>query len=137
MESSALARTALAFSNELVIVIFGLTLVAVACRDLRGDRSILRSRMLVALGDMSYAFYLVHATVLYAILSVVGRQAPGWSNLLWYAGVALVAIAVAAMLHYLIERPVERRMRAWRDARHPLRAIPDVVAPPVAATPAS
>lgn len=120
---------ALAFSNELVIVIFGLTLAAVACRDLRGGPSILRSRPLVALGDMSYAFYLVHATVLYAILSVVGRQAMGWSNLLWYVGVAAIAVGVAAGLHYLVERPLERRMRAWRDARHPVRALPPLVAP--------
>lgn len=134
VETSVFVRTALAFSNELVIVIFGLTLAAVACRDLRSGRSILRSRVLVALGDMSYAFYLVHATVLYAILSVVGRQAPGWSNLLWYAGVALAAIGVAALLHYLIERPVERRMRAWRDARHPPRAIAEAATPPVTAS---
>ena len=105
------------FTNEIFIVVFALVLTAVAARDQRGGFSLLRSKVLVALGDMSFAFYLVHATVMYTALALLGYQAVGWSNLVWYLPLALVGIGVAALLHYFVEKPLERRMRGWMDRR--------------------
>jgi len=107
----------LLFSNEIIIVVFAATIAAIAARDLRGEPSLLRSRPLVALGDMSYAFYLLHATVIYALLSVMGPQRVGLITVpLWLLATAL-SIAGAAVLHYFIERPLEKRMRRWWDSR--------------------
>lgn len=112
----------LPFANEIIIVIFAVTIAAIAARDLRGGRSLLRSRPLVALGDMSYAFYLLHATIIYGILSIVGVHGFGAVTApLWLLALA-VSIGGAAALHYLLERPLEKRMRSWWDRRREARS---------------
>jgi peptidoglycan/LPS O-acetylase OafA/YrhL len=79
--------------KELLAALYGLVIVAVAVRDLRGGRSWLRSRPLVALGQWSYAFYLLHATILYAVREVNGLVTPiSWTNLWWYGAVLAVAV---------------------------------------------
>ena len=44
-----------------------------------------------------------------------------WFNLLWFLLFLAVGIAAAAAMHHWIEKPVERLMRAWKDARVPGR----------------
>lgn len=104
-------------ANEWIILLCAITIAAVTWRDLQGGRSLLRSRPLVALGEWSFTFYLVHATVIYAVLAVLGPRAPAWVNLAWYAALLVIAVTAAAALHYLVERPVEKRMRRWLDTR--------------------
>jgi len=115
------SRPASAFAdmtNEIVIVVCAVLVVSVAARDVRGGRSWLRGRILVTLGEISYSFYLVHATVVYFALGVLGHQLPiGWSNLTWYALLLVASTVVAAGLHYGVERPLERRIRRTWDAR--------------------
>ena len=110
-----------ASTNEWMIILCLLLIVAVAARDLSGGRSLLRSRTLVKLGEWSYAFYLVHATVIYAVLALLGGRPPSWSNLLWYAALLGVSIPVAAALHYGVEKPMERKLRAGWDRRRARR----------------
>ena len=105
------------FSPEVVLIVCALMIAAVAARDLRGEPSLLRSRVLVWLGDLSYSFYLVHATIMYLLLDAVGVQQLGWLNLAWYALVLALALAAAAGLHYLVEKPFERHLRSWWDRR--------------------
>ena len=111
-----------ATANEWIIVAFAVTIAAVAWSDLTGKRSIMRWRPFVLLGEWSYAFYLVHATVIYALLAVVGQQPKGWSNVLWYVGLLVITVAAAAALHYLVEKPCERFLRSWWDKRLERRA---------------
>lgn len=110
------------FTTELVLVVCAAGIVAVAARDLAGGRSWLRHPWLVRLGEASYAFYLVHATVLYAVLAVAGQQSLGWTSLLWYPPVFAVALGLAFALHLLVEKPLERRLRTWGDSRFAARA---------------
>jgi len=112
-----LLEVLLPYTNEIFIVVFALVLTAVAARDQRGGFSLLRSKVLVALGDMSFAFYLVHATVMYAAFALFGHQDVGWSNLAWYLPIGLLGLGASALLHYFVEKPLERRMRAWMDRR--------------------
>ncbi|GGI47675.1 peptidoglycan/LPS O-acetylase OafA/YrhL [Agromyces flavus] len=112
----------LATSNEWIILLCALTIAAVAWRDVVGRFSLLRSRVLVRLGEWSYAFYLVHATVIYAVLTFIGPFAPSWVNLGWYALLLVGSLAAAAALHHLVEKPFERRLRSWWDARAARRA---------------
>ncbi|HEX5730559.1 MAG TPA: hypothetical protein VFX99_14125, partial [Microbacterium sp.] len=76
---------------------------------------------LVALGEWSFAFYLIHATVIYTALTIFGFQPTRWMNLLWFGALLAVAIAGAAALHVWLERPVESKLRAaevgWRMRR--------------------
>ena len=101
--------------KEILTFLYGFLILAVAARDMRGGRSVLRSKPMVALGQWSYAFYLVHATILYAIKEQHGVAGPiGWSNLTWYAGVLVLSIFASALLYKLVEHPLERKLRGPR-----------------------
>ncbi|MFI7060433.1 acyltransferase family protein [Kribbella sp. NPDC050124] len=101
--------------KEVLTLLYGFLIFAVAARDTRGGRSWLRSKPLVALGQWSYAFYLVHATILYAIKEYHGVAGPiGWSNLTWYAGVLVLSIIASWLLYKFVEHPLERKLRGPR-----------------------
>ncbi|MEU8225081.1 acyltransferase [Kribbella sp. NPDC048915] len=101
--------------KEFLTLLYGFLILAVAARDTRGGRSLLRSTPLVKLGQWSYAFYLVHATILYAIKEYHGIAGPiGWSNLTWYAGVCAISIFVSWLLYQFVEHPLERKLRGPR-----------------------
>lgn len=111
-----------ASANEWMIILCLLLIIAVAARDLTRRRSLLRSLPLVKLGEWSYCFYLVHATAIYVVLAQIGRREPGWGNLAWYALMLGGSIVLAAALHYWVEKPAERALRAWWDRRLVRRA---------------
>lgn len=101
--------------KEVLTFLYGFLILAVAARDIRGGRSLLRSTPLVKLGQWSYAFYLVHATIMYAIREHHGIAGPiGWSNLTWYAGVGAIAIFASWLLYKFVEHPLERKLRGPR-----------------------
>ena len=116
-------------------LLFGALIVTTSAAEVAGRVRWMRWRPLVALGEWSFAFYLIHATIIYAALTVVGYQPARWMNLLWYAALLVVAIAGAAALHLWLERPVESKMRAaevrWRSRRAARRTE---TAPSAAAT---
>lgn len=105
------------FGNEIFTVAVGVAIVAVASRTLRGKNSIFASAWQVKLGVWSFAFYLVHATVIYLALRIFGYQAPSWRNLGWMVVILAVDLVLAWLLHRFVEHPIERRMRKWKDAR--------------------
>lgn len=115
---------ALGETNEVAMVVCAVLIVLVATRDLRGGRSLLRTRVLVVAGEWSYAFYLVHATVIYVLLARFGPQSAGWGALPWYVACFAGGILLAGLLHLLVEKPCEQAMRRWwdemrsRSARH-------------------
>jgi peptidoglycan/LPS O-acetylase OafA/YrhL len=74
------------------------------------------------LGDLSYPIYLNHYTVLVAYAAWIPKQmSPTWGLL----GVVAVAMVLAAVTQYLVERP----MAAWRD-----RVRGQAILPPAEAT---
>ncbi|TQS27791.1 acyltransferase [Microbispora sp. KK1-11] len=91
-----------------------LLVAAAATADLRGRRSPLRAVWLVALGEVSFAFYLVHQPVLRFGARVV-PQAP----VLAAVGMLLAATAAAWLLHRLAERPLERLLAGRRPLGRP------------------
>ncbi|WP_328334577.1 acyltransferase [Kribbella sp. NBC_00382] len=113
-----LATTMGILQFEILTVLYGLMIVAVASRDLRDRPSLLRSKPLVTLGQWSFCFYLVHSPILYTILELHGKAAPGWSNLGWYTVVLTLSLITSWLLHQFVERPLERRLRAPRPVTH-------------------
>lgn len=105
------------FPNEIVTIACALVIVAFATRALRGKRSVFGHPLLVRLGEWSFAFYLLHQTVIYLLLGWFGPQPGGWAGLLWFTGVLVLSVGAAAALHLLVEKPAERRIRAWRDRK--------------------
>lgn len=107
--------------NEVIVTLCALLILATAVNELNGRGSLMRKPLLVTLGAWSYAFYLVHATVMYTFMAVIGERDRSWSNIVWYVAVLAVALVLTAMVHYWVEVPCERRMRAWKDRRDQLR----------------
>ncbi|GAA2683438.1 acyltransferase [Streptomyces lunalinharesii] len=94
------------FFSAITIIPVALIVRAVASLDARGARSLLRTPAMVLLGNISYAFYLVHA----AMLAVLLHYCSGWGKVS-SAGVAfLAALAASWLLYVLVERPFSRRL---------------------------
>lgn len=111
------------FANELFTVACALAIVALASASLNGRRVFFATRWQVKLGEWSFAFYLIHATVIYTALRLFGFQDASWSNLLWFVVLLVPCIVGAWALHSFVERPLERRMRRWKDKREAERPV--------------
>jgi peptidoglycan/LPS O-acetylase OafA/YrhL len=96
----------------LAIPLFAQLLCASAARDQQPRGWWLGSAPLRRLGDWSFALYLVHAPAM-----VLTARYGWWFNYGGLQGAAYLlaflalVIAVSATLHYLVEKPVERRLR--------------------------
>lgn len=110
------------FGNEIFTVAVGLAIVSLAANTLSGRRSAFEAGWQVKLGEWSFAFYLIHATVIYLALRVIGYQEPSWRNLSWFVVILAIDLVLAWVLHQFVERPIERRMRKWKDQRDRTRA---------------
>jgi peptidoglycan/LPS O-acetylase OafA/YrhL len=94
------------------LIPFALLIVACAQRDGEGRRSLFRAPWLVRLGEWSFAFYLLHELVLRAGANVVDLDELSAAAKIGGAALALlVGVAASALLHNLVERPAERRLR--------------------------
>ncbi len=105
------------FSGEIVGVACAVAILAIATASLQGKKSVFATALQVRLGEYSYAFYLVHATIVYFVLAALGVRSPSWFNLVWYVALCLVAVGAASALHHWVEKPAEARMRSWKDSR--------------------
>jgi peptidoglycan/LPS O-acetylase OafA/YrhL len=111
------------YVNEVATALCALLIVTVASIEMRGRARVMRWRPIVALGEWSYAFYLIHATIIYAILNLIGKQPGGWHTVLWFVVVLALAVTAAWALHVFVERPVEKWLRAWQTRRRAQRAL--------------
>jgi peptidoglycan/LPS O-acetylase OafA/YrhL len=78
---------------------------------------LLDSPVLVFMGTISYPLYLLHQNIGYVILRNLRAQGVdyGWALVL----ACVVALAAATALTFGVERPAQRRLRAWRESRRP------------------
>ncbi len=98
--------------DQVLAPAYALIIAAAAQRDLDGRRSVLRSSRLVALGQWSYSFYLIHATVIYALRLAHGGVVVGVGAQLASIALALgLSVLAAWLLYRFIEHPLERRLR--------------------------
>ncbi|MFE2587292.1 acyltransferase family protein, partial [Streptomyces sp. NPDC059378] len=99
---------------------FALLIPAAAVADLRGLPSLWRHRRLVRLGELSFAFYMVHLLVVRAVRSLVGTG-PRFGvpeGLALTAAVFAVSLGLAWVLYEGVERPARRLLlREGRRAR--------------------
>jgi peptidoglycan/LPS O-acetylase OafA/YrhL len=96
--------------SSVTLIGFAMLIVAAASSDLNGTSRLLRNQWAIRFGEWSFAFYLVHQLVIRAIDSQIDPAGSGEAILA--AVVALVvSVALAATLFYVVERPLERRLR--------------------------
>jgi peptidoglycan/LPS O-acetylase OafA/YrhL len=89
-----------------------------AMADIGGSRTLLSSRPMVWLGEISYAFYLVHYLVLHFLHLALGGGTWAWPEAVAFIAAALaLSIAISAALYTLVERPVMRRWGRRSPAR--------------------
>jgi peptidoglycan/LPS O-acetylase OafA/YrhL len=136
---SAFALVAAAWVPEqfdlaaITLVPFALLVAVAAGSDLERRPSFLRARPLVALGKVSFAFFLTHCCVILVFGAVVSYH-PGHlaSDVAVAALLLACSVATAFALNRWVERPLERRLRGRprpeRQLRQPVTAGPQPIA---------
>jgi peptidoglycan/LPS O-acetylase OafA/YrhL len=111
----------LAFSLVAVTLVpFVLLIGAAAQSDIDGSASIFRVHWLTVLGEWSYSFYLVHLIAAGFVIWLANTLVPGeMSHNLVFTIIVLavclaVSLAISAALYYLLEKPMEKRLRGAR-----------------------
>ncbi|WP_412160855.1 hypothetical protein [Curtobacterium flaccumfaciens] len=85
--------------------------VAAASADLTGERFGLRGRAHVALGEWSFALYLLQMLVITAVIQVVNDDLPFAVGVALLVGVIVVCVVLSGLVFRFFDRPVERRLR--------------------------
>ncbi|MEU6130348.1 acyltransferase [Saccharopolyspora sp. NPDC047091] len=121
--------------NAVTIIPLALLIPAAACADIRGGRSPLRGRFAVWLGEISFAFYMVHALVLSGTRALLGPDA--YFGFWAASGVVLAELVVSVLgawlLYTTVERPIMRRFGRRRPPAAPGAPEGSVPAEPVPA----
>ncbi|WP_433380389.1 acyltransferase family protein [Actinoplanes sp. CA-142083] len=107
------------------VVPLALLIPAVAASDLRGERSFLRNRTMIWLGEVSFAFYLVHQLAIRIVDRALGDRA--WSDPAgMLVSVLMLALALAGSwaLYRIVEVPAMARFAGRRTAPVPVAAQP-------------
>ncbi len=104
------------------IVPLALLIPAAAVADVHGGRSPWRGRTWVRLGELSFAFYLVHHAVIRTLAEALEEtDLPRPPAALAAAVMFLVSLGVAWLLHRLVERPAYRLLTRGRG--QPVQAV--------------
>lgn len=99
-----------------------LLVAAAASADVEGRRSLLRTPVLIRLGELSFAFYLCHHPVIRFGARLLRGATPSVPMLVAVAaGMLLLAVGLAWSLYHLVERPLEKRLSGRRRATGPER----------------
>lgn len=108
------------------IVPLAFLIPAAAAADIEGKPSWLSSRLMIRLGDISFAFYLLHELVLYNMYPIYGAefqptlpQAIG----LWALGLG-GTVLLAWVMHRYVELPIQRRFSSPRKPITPKEPRP-------------
>jgi peptidoglycan/LPS O-acetylase OafA/YrhL len=109
----------------LLAAAYVLVIAGAAQADIRGLRSPWRSRPMVWLGEVSFAYYLLHVFVITSVLRATGHSAglPGWQGPAAAVGFLLLNLLLAGLLFRFVETPM---MRVLKPRRRPRPARPPI-----------
>jgi mycarose O-acyltransferase len=105
-----------------MVLPLGLLVAASAVADTEGRPSWLAGRLMVRLGELSFAFYLWHYLVVEAVHQWLGGPTRSWQTpegLAVSVLIFVIALALSWLLYTFVERPVMRRFAVPRR-RKPL-----------------
>jgi peptidoglycan/LPS O-acetylase OafA/YrhL len=105
-------------SVAIMVLPLALLIAAAAAQDSEERPSLVSGRLWVWLGEISYAFYLLHFLVLMYARHLLGTRtlsSPVAFGLL--AGCFLATVVVSALLHHLVERPMMAHFAGSRRGR--------------------
>ncbi|MEV5987885.1 acyltransferase [Streptomyces sp. NPDC052051] len=117
------------------IIGFALLVAAAAGADLHGLPSLWRHRRLVRLGELSFAFYMVHLLVLHAATNLLGTT-PRFGVPMGLTATAVafgVSLGLSWVLYEAVERPARRLLLRKRRGSRPRPARPAAAPRPATA----
>ncbi|MEV7521446.1 acyltransferase [Streptomyces sp. NPDC091371] len=98
-------------TSAVTVIPFALLIPAVAVADIEGKASVWRTRTAVWLGEISFAFYLIHQSVIVDLMRGLDAQgsppAQAWTLTI---GALALSVALAGLMHRFVEVPVMRRL---------------------------
>lgn len=107
------------------IVPIGVLIATVADRDARGRRTVFGGRVMVWLGEVSYAFYLCQGVTLFYVRRLFGDSLfPTAVGVLVLIGLCALTLLAGWLLHSRVEEPM---MRRWSRPRRPALVGPEPV----------
>lgn len=100
----------------ITVIPTALLIPAFATADVKRGKSILATPVMRWLGDISYAFYLVHFFAIQLLYHVIGLdfQATPVTSVLFVVGALALGIGFAWVLHEVVEKPMMRRFATSR-----------------------
>jgi peptidoglycan/LPS O-acetylase OafA/YrhL len=111
-------------------LVYVLLIAGAAKADLKGVWSPWRLKPLVFLGEISFAFYMVHVELIANVMQLMGKAGIGWRGAVTgpiaIAGVLGMSIVAAWLLYRCVEVPMMRRLRP-KSSRRKLPPIPVLV----------
>ncbi|MCI4061240.1 acyltransferase [Micromonospora sp. R77] len=130
------------------LVPMGLLIAALAVADDEGRRTVTGTRPMVWLGEISYAFFLIHLFILFNTHAALGGQWAGWGGyqrkalstplaVLFVLAVLGLCVLLSWLLYALVERPMMRHFSRPRRGGRPAGTVPtDPAALPTSPAPA-
>lgn len=109
------------FFSLLMVIPFAALIARAAGGEIDGGNGLLRGRLPVALGQWSYAVYLVHGVV-FAALAAVLRDLVGGGAMAAACAVVALVVVMSWLLHAVYERRLERLIRRTWSKRPSGRA---------------
>jgi len=107
------------------IIGFTLVIPALAKFDLSERKSILSGRVMVRLGELSFAFYMIHVIILFTARVFIGYPRLSlFPGLALTAGVFAIALGAALLLNVFVENP-GRRLILRKSKRERIDGNPD------------
>jgi peptidoglycan/LPS O-acetylase OafA/YrhL len=101
--------------SAIFVVPAALLIAAAAIADNEGRFTLFRNRVMTWLGEISFAFYLMHFIVLAYGRSLLGSRLFSTAATVWLLVVGVVvAVGVSWALYSLVERPITRRFSGAR-----------------------
>ncbi|CAN4278643.1 acyltransferase [Pseudoxanthomonas sp. LjRoot125] len=110
------ALLAIAIGERPIFLPVALVCCAIFALFIRGKLAFLDTRFFAFLGGISYTLYLVHQAIGFVVIHHLERLGvPAWLACL---GAAALSLALATLLHRLVERPAMEWIRGnWKAAR--------------------
>jgi peptidoglycan/LPS O-acetylase OafA/YrhL len=108
---------------------FALVILSAALADLGGRRGLLQRRTLTYLGQVSFAFYLVHELVIVNLIPHLPIETR-IDHVISLAVILVAALGSALALHHLVELPCQGGVRRWWSRRRTRAGVSPTSAKP-------
>jgi peptidoglycan/LPS O-acetylase OafA/YrhL len=103
-------------TSAVTLIPFALLIPAVAVADVEGRKSVWQSRVMVWLGEISFAFYLIHQSVIVDLMRGLDAEGSSPARAWTLTLVALaVSVGLAALMYRFVEVPMMRRFGRARE----------------------